>query len=142
MASGLPDYLKVVRPRYGGAKYVAWQKQAQANQDTTMGEVEGKGVIYGGSILCVYTSTQKNSLPKIIIDGVELVSASFYSMIYYGIIAKKAAPFYLMKYNDADFIYGAGILPGITFESSVVVKYGERNGATPTLVGWIVYALL
>ena len=142
MASGLPDYARIVRPRQGGANLSSNTKVAVANDITFMVSVTGKGIIYGGVMLTSYTSTQKNSMPVIYVDGVQMVSATFYATNLYELNKPDTLLFYEMKYDDVNFVYAVALTSGVTFEKSVVIAYKEAHGTTPTIITWMTYALM
>ena len=142
MASGLPDYSRVVRPRQGGANLASNTKVAVASAITFLLNVKGKGIIYGGVMLISYTSTQKNSFPTIYIDGVQMVSGSFYATNFYALNKPDTLLFYELKYDDVNFVYAVALTPGITFESEVTIAIKEQHGTTPTVITWMTYALM
>lgn len=142
MASGLPDYSRIARPYQGGANIETNSKIATASDITFLINVTGKGVIYGGVLLISYTSTQKNSLPIIYIDDVQMVSATFFATNYYSLNKPDTLLFYGLKYDDTNYIYSVALTPKITFESEVVIAFREAHGNTPTIITWMTYALM
>ncbi len=142
MASGLPDYSRLVRPVHGGALTETIAKVAVANDTTFLIDVLGKGKIYGGVLLINYTSTQRLSSPTVFIDGVQMVSASFIQMNFYELNKPHTQLYYQLKYDDTNFAYAVALTPDITFESQVTIGYVEGHGTTPTIIAWMIYALL
>lgn len=142
MASGMPDYYRGVRPRYGASKTVIGGGAVGANVKTDLVEVTGKGMIYGGNVYLSYTSTQKDGIPILKVDGTEISTINFFTMNFFGLCKGYSYPFSLLVFDDTNFVYSAGVAFGFTFEEGVEVVYDERNGGTPTVVCRLVYALI
>lgn len=142
MTSGLPDYRKGVRPIYGGAVLASGSKQVLANQGTQLAGVDGKGMIYGGSLWLDYTLTQANGEVMVQIDGDIITQLSFFRMLEYGITNPRTSLVTLNKYDPVNFVYSAAISFGVTFETSLTLVYNEQNGFTPTVHYRLLYALV
>ncbi len=141
MASGIADYLRMIRPKFGGAQFSWGLKNVVANASTTIITVSGKGVIYGGAVILDHTGTQRDCVPHIKVDGTVLGNSSFSGMNKYGIEIEHSMPVYLLKYDDVAFVYAGGLSSGISFEESFSVTYDETHGATPEVVCSAHYAL-
>lgn len=142
MSSGHPDYMNVVRPRFGGA-IMKWDiVLATASDFTLLRRVEGKGMIYGGAVWLDYTLTQANSEVWLKTDGFVLNDLSFVRLYNYQIINPRSAPVSLNMYDGTNYIYSVGLSYGITFQRSLELGYYERHGKTPTIHYRLVYALL
>ncbi len=142
MASGLPDYKIGVRLAYGQARQKAGGLIVKASDITEILSVTGKGVIYGGAVIVDYTASQNGSFVMLEVDDVQLSSANFFTLEAYGLDKQYCFPFYLMKYDDVNFVYTVGVMEGITFESGLRYLYEEINGDTPTVTGFLIYALM
>ena len=142
MASGTPDYFRTVRQIYGAAHTEQNATLVVASVATPILDVSGKGIIYGGALLLDYTSTQKNSYPEIRIDGVELSVLTMIDLMKFSLVKDKSCPFYILHYDEKNFIYTVGIQPGMTFEVSFELIYNENHATTPFVLAWITYALL
>lgn len=142
MASGLPDYYRGVRPRYGGARIVSDSKQVTKNIQTNLVAISGRGMTYGGAVWLDYTLTQANSRVLLGCEGVAITDLSFLRLNDYGIDQTKTLPVSLNRYDPISFIYSVGISYGITFESSLILNYLEQHGTTPTVHFRLVYALI
>lgn len=142
MSSGMPDYTKVVRERYGAANSVKWGLAVGANCLTELGSMSGKGIIYGGFLTTDSVASQLNGYPILKVDGKMLEYGSFFTTNKYGLTKEHSYPMYELLYDNVNFIYTVGVMPGITFEESVALLYREWEGDTPTVIGCLIYALM
>ena len=152
MAHGLPDYYRgidiayqslvqmTVKPVYGPAKAKRGSLVVTANEWNQLLIVGGKGIVYGGYVHLHPESLQKNSVVYVEIDGELLASKSFYILYNNSLDQLTSCPIYLLKYDNIEGIYAVGFAYGLTFESSVLVKYQEAHGATPTVNFNLIYA--
>lgn len=154
MATGLPDYYRGIdvtyqtlselmnRPKYGAAQRVVGSITATASTKVSLGAVSGKGMIYGGFVAAFDTLTQDMGLVYIEIDGALYGAWSFVNINFWGLYGEHSYPFYMLRYDDADFRYSVGISSGLTFETSFEVFYEEQYGRTPTVHFQFNYALV
>lgn len=154
MASGLPDYKRgidlalqslaelIIRPKNGAAQLLAADVEVTASDKTPIGSFGGKGMIYGGLLYFTSTSTQDGSIPILSIDGVEITDLNFWDLKQFGADVENAYPFYVRRYDDANFIYCVGISGGITFETGFELLYDEKKGKTPTVYCKVLFALI
>ena len=142
MSSGHPDYLNVVRPRFGGAIMKWGIITAKASDYKQLRLVSGKGMIYGGTVWLDYTLTQSNSEVWLKTDNFVLNDLSFLRLRNYQILNPKTAPVSLNKFDVYNYVYSVGLSYGITFQDSLELGYYERHGTTPTIHYRLVYALL
>ena len=151
---GLPDYYRgvdiafqalsdlIVRPRYGKADLLYKDKVVTAKDVTLIGEVYGHGMLYGG---CVYLNiTENQQLSKVLlhVDDKEIANKSFNDLAIYGLVGEHSDGTYMLKYDQTNFIYAVGIMPGITFEESFKIYYDEKHLATPEVSARVLYALV
>jgi len=154
MASGLPDYYRgmdvayqalaemVVRPKYGGALAEASELVVTGSVLNTLFTVAGKGMIYGGYLWVDYTSSQKDSIVKLEIDGEVLLGESFNGMNIYGVKRPGSFVESLFTFDEINYRYAVGLCYGITFETSLKMHYHELHATTP-IVSWrVIYALI
>lgn len=142
MASGTPDFFQTVRQNFGAAKYEVDLKVAVANDEISLFTVNGKGVIYGGLVHVDYASTQKTALLLLYVDGDLIGFMSFAELVKLNAVASNQYPFYIIQYDDVNFIYCVAFSDGTTFDSSVEMRYRERDGGTPNVIFEMNYALL
>jgi len=154
MAHGLPDYYRgvdiayqalaqlMVRPTYGAAKNISGHKVVTASAETELCSVTGRGMIYGGVLYLIYTSSQKDGRPLLYIDGQELGQLRFEYLYRWKMLHTNTLGWYLLYYNDVRYEYGAGLSPNFTFETSFKVAYEENNTKTPDVCYNIDYALI
>jgi len=142
MAHGLPDYYRGMRPRYGEAQLLRVAETVTANDTTLIGSISGKGMIYGGHVCLDYTSVQGQSEVALFVDDNDIGSKRFDRLLQYGLFGKHSYATYLLKKDELNYVYVAGILPGITFETSFKIYYTERHGTTPGVAARVIYALI
>jgi len=142
VATGLPDYYRGVRPRYGGALLAWGSKTVVKDIQNTLVGISGKGMIYGGAVWLDYTLTQGASQVWLGIDTYVVSNLSFTRLWEYGIVRPRSWPVHLLKYDSENFIYCVGISYGVTFENQVVLAYYEQNGFTPTVHYRLIYTLI
>lgn len=154
MASGLADFYRgvdvayqalgqmIVRPKYGGAEQVNGSVIVDASVATRLVSIQGKGVLYSGTVWLDDTSTQANSSIGMKLDGWFLASLSFVRMNDYGLVNPRSSIFSLNKYDAKNHIYSIGLSYGITFESYLDLYYGETYGRTPNVFYYLAYALI
>lgn len=154
MASGRPDYFRGVdityqtlaqitnRPKYGGALSAGGAEVMPANEELSLALITGKGMIYGGYIWVDYSASQAEGLVSLYVEGTLILAIDLLDLKKFCIDRAWAGPFYIMNYDDVDFIYSLGVSYGLTFESSFEFRYTERDGGTPIVYFDIVYALI
>lgn len=154
MASGRPDYFRGVdvtyqtlgeiinRPKYGAENYDEGSVQVPVSSVTNLLTVTGKGMTYGGVVLVGPGGTQQDGKVQLVVDGDLMSGMSFTFMNDYKVTRQDSYPIYLMKYDEVGGIYMVALSRGITFETSLVVRYVEAEGETPDIVYKITYALI
>lgn len=130
------------RPKYGGALLVHGSVAVTAGQINTLVGVDGKGMIYGGYVYLDYANSQSAGQVRMLADDQTLNYDSFSLLNNFGVTEPGRSAVFLSKYDDTNFIYCAGLSHGITFETSIELKYFENQGYTPTVHYRLVYALI
>lgn len=154
MSSGLQDFWRSInvakqslaeltnRPKFGGGILSSGQKTVTDGVLNSLVQINGKGMVYGGSIWLDYTSTQSNSEVYLGIDGVNIQGLSFVRLKDYGVIHPGSAVITLNTFDSDKYVYSAGISYGLTFETRLDLKYYERHDTTPTVHYRIIYTLI
>lgn len=142
MTSGNPDYLGTVRQIYGKAQSQSTATVVVASVVTSLLEIEGKGIIYGGSVHVKETTTQKNSIVRLLVDGTALDIASFNAMNEQSQDGEIDMPFSLRIFDEVNFRFCLRLVKGITFEESFEIDYLENHTKTPTVDCRTFYALM
>jgi hypothetical protein len=154
MSHGLPDWYRgvdiayqalsemIVRPKYGGCQIASGNTVVTASDETDLVTVSGKGMIYGGMIYLDAAATQKNSVPRLHIDGAAIFGLSFLTQNDWGFDTQYLRPAFLQLYDNAAFKYATSFGYGITFETSVKLSFIESHGATPTVFYFLHYAVI
>jgi len=137
-----PDYSPDTLLRYGSFKYAQFTEAAKPNDIKTLCSVSGKGQVYGGLLFLSKASTAKLDEPVIEVDGIEVRNMTFGDLDLYGCTSIFAFSFYILRYDDNNFVYSVGISPKTTFEKSLKIAYREQYGHTPTIRGFLIYALI
>ena len=138
-----PDYFgQGIFPKYGGLRRIYNQLNVTANAETEIVSITGKGMLSYIYIDSTSSGSQRTDLVRLYVDGLLTKQKEFLGMLGYGDIKPKSGDFYLLAYNETQYIYSmelAGVLP---FESSVSLRYVENNGRTPAVFGEISYYLV
>jgi len=142
MASGLPDYFRAVRPRYGAAKSVMGSKTLTAHSENTLVSISGKGMLYGGNMRFDGVLLDRWDVIHLYIDNVLFYQTNFYSLN----LAKYTIPgtnaIFIQSYNEVEGLYSIGVSSGYTFESCFKFSITENRGNTPDVFYNIFYALI
>lgn len=141
MASGMPDYQRIIRPMFGGAEQKAGSKPAVGSAEIDLVTLAGKGMIYGGIVWVDDGLAQEESVIHAVFDDLPALSLSFKRMHDYGITDPGKSIISLNKYDAVGFIYSAGVSYGLTFEKSFRLLYSEGHGFAPTVYYNLVYTL-
>ncbi|HUS72051.1 MAG TPA: hypothetical protein VMY06_03220 [Sedimentisphaerales bacterium] len=142
MSSGTPDYFRTVRENYGSADAHRDYKVVTANDYTTLVNIIGKGIIYGGYLYLQAAGTQKNCDVALYVDDEYVFGDTFERLNKYGIIEAMECSVVLGTYDEVNYIYSLIFGKGITFERQFIVKYGEAHGETPNVFTSLMYALI
>lgn len=154
MSTGLPDFYRSVdvaqqslevvtnRPKYGGGVLSAGQLTTTGSSLNSLVAIEGRGMVYGGSIWLDHTSTQANSEVWLSIDGLRIASMSLFRLKEYNVVDPGKAVITINKFDSVNKIYSVGISYGLTFETDLGLLYNEKHGTTPTVHFRIIYTLL
>ena len=109
---------------------------------TSLGIYTGKGVIYGGVIYSSPVSSIINDIITVKVDGNEILSSTWSTVMYYGMVRHGDFIGHLSMYDNVNFKYALNIQYGITFEGTIEVEYTETYGNSPFISSNIVYGLM
>jgi len=130
------------RPSYGAAVHESFVFPVIATETKYCLTVIGKGVIYGGNFGTTQQVKQGSNRVLMAVDGIELKKTNIDVDLQRGVYQIYTSPLYLILYNDVEFRYNYGIMPGLTFESSVVLKFLNNGTYTDVVAGTLIYALV
>lgn len=142
MSSGVADWERVIRPRYGAAHSEIGVVLVVAGEETELLSVSGKGVIYGGALHLTYDSDQENSIPILEVDGANIAEINFFTINLYNLSIPGSYPFYIRHYDLVTPRFAVGISGGMTFEMGFRILYSEKHDTTPYVVCRAIYALI
>ena len=143
MPHGSPDYWGIsVRPSLGAAQREIYLLNAVASDTRQCAIIHGNGILYGGHVASQGIATQKTDTYNLYIDGNRIAHTQFEFHNEAHINKEHSSPLYELQYDDVNFLYVLGIMPGITFESSFEIRYTEAPGRTPVLLGEIIYTII
>jgi len=142
MASGLPDYEKIIRPKYGVTVSKHVLVEATLAGFTDLLTIAGKGMIYGGVLTVFSTSTQDLGYLSVSFDFGTSIAKTFWKLDRYGLTKHGGYPLSLCKFDDVNFIYAVEISHGITFEKGFFVTYKGLGAVSTWLEFDLVYALV
>ena len=142
MTSGLPDYFRSMRPRYGGAKGAMGNKTLTANAENTLVSISGKGMIYGGNMRFDGVLLDRWDVIHLYIDDVLFYQTNFYSLNLAKYTIPGTSAIFIQSYDDVNGLFSIGVSGGYTFESSFKFSITENRGNTPQVFYNIFYALI
>lgn len=142
MTSGMADYSKITRPKFGGAIQQSGHQWCTKNAVTLLTSISGKGMIYGGTVWLDHDASQADAEIMMKLDGGFIFSLSFLRMLQYGMTKPGSSIITLDVYDAINHIYSAGLSYGITFEKSFDLGYNETQDEDLTVHFDIVYTLL
>jgi len=143
MPHGAPDFWGIsYRPSLGSAQIGGFARLAIANDTIVALTITGNGIVYGGHAYCKGTASQRMDEYHIYVDGIRLGSQWFEKKNTYQLTTPYSSSLYELRYDDVNFEYAIGIMPNITFETSLELRYRETQGNTPLLRGEIYYTLI
>lgn len=142
MANGMPDYQRIIRPRYGAAQNVALFKTVTANDQVKLTEIVGKGMIYGGYLRVEHTASIAGDSLFLYVDEEKVGAIGFTALTRWNLSVEHSYPIYIRTYDDVNFIYAVAFSHGFTFDKSFQLYYTETNGQTPKPWWQIIYSLI
>lgn len=130
------------RPKYGGALQSSATVNLTASGENVFVTVSGKGILYGGFIMSLDSNIQTLDEPRIYLDGQLLSRWSWDSLKTYGLIQPDASIISLLVYDTTSPVYTAVLRYGITFESSISLRYWCTTATSRYLTYSLLYALV
>jgi len=89
--------------------------------------------------MCEGILTQRIDEYDLYIDGLLVARAPFQDIDKFNVATEHAYAFYKLLFDDVNFDYVLGIMPGITFEKSFEIRYSETYGQNPLVTGQLLY---
>lgn len=132
----------IQRPKFGAAQRGSYADTYPADSDSDIITISAKGVIYGGYLRAKHTSSHKFDRVKIIIDGQTLFDRGFTEMLTEAHQRPLALFCDLLHYDDTNYRYIVGFPSQVTFESSCVVNYRNKEHYTTWVESDIYYATI
>ena len=114
------------RPMYGEAKNAFSFTQVSANNDTTLINVLGKGMVYGGIIFIATNHSISDDEIHIYVDGDIIFDFNWGRQIRYNFTRPYDCIAWVCKYDNVNHEYAMAIKHGITFEESIKIVYSEK----------------
>ena len=142
MAADYPDYSPIHIVRQGKFYHFEIYKTCPKDTATTLCNIKGKGVIYGGHILPDATAVRKTDEIECIIDDYASGAFSISKLEFRNITRPYLFPIYLNAYNNTHWIYTIGITPNIVFDKSFKIRYWETIHSGLVVYLYLDYALL
>ena len=134
---GIPQY-----PKFGPAARAIYSNVVGASGYTTLFTVAGQGVCYGARIAITGTGIINNDTVKIEIDGSEVSEQTLTSIFACNDVAHADSLMGITLWNALTFECAVTIRSGLTFISSLALKYKESYGRTPAVLAYMYYALV
>lgn len=142
MASGMADFERMIRPKYGKPQHMPFIGTVYKGQYNDLFTITGKGVIYGGFIYVYGESSQKDSIVHPYIDEDQYSNITFEEFLALNLCTVYSAPLYLTEFDDVNSKYTLCFSPGITFEKKIQLKYLEDTGDDAVCAIHLFYALI
>lgn len=130
------------RPKYGGAIRSSDAVGFAAAGYTTFVTIIGKGMIYGGHIFAGAGQIKNTDSVHLYVDGEKLAEDMWSKMNEHQVTNSRSDGLYLLQYNVDAPRYTCGVMPGITFEESVVLRYYTYDANWRSVYYNIIYALI
>ncbi len=129
------------RPNYGSPLEISQDTNATASDWKEFFTVEGKGFIYGGWVYIDDILDAKLDRINLQIDGTLDFEVTLEMLEFVDLTQPLASPIYKIKFDLVNWNYTLGIMPGLSFERSFMLRFGELHTRTPRIIGHITYAL-
>lgn len=154
MAKGTEDWVRRIdisiqstaevdnRIKNGAADVLTFAGLADASTTKTLGTVTGKGMVYGGFIASQGVDIQHDDYLSLVIDGTTIYIPTFEQSVAWNQIRPNGPVLYLTIFDEVLFRYAMMVGPGVTFETSFVIRYTEAHGRTPAVSVGLMYALV
>lgn len=133
----------IIRPKYGTRGVLEYDGYITPSTINTLGTVTGKGICYGGAVICVGGASQKADTVGSQVDGgLQYFCPAMEDCNKYSLLAQHGATWQLECYDDVNFYYAGSLGFGITFETSFSILYKENAGNIAYVSAKIMYAVL
>lgn len=132
-----------IRPKYGAAKQLTWADSIDDGAVRTLFTESSKGIIYGG---CFYSYGAAMSHGEdeliVVVDDFPLYTPSLSGMVKRNLTQYPSGAFTLTLYDDVNYRYSVILLKGITFESSIYVRYNNVTAEDVFVDAKMIYAII
>lgn len=135
------DFL-TVRPAYGGARRKEGDLPIPTDRETEIAEIEGRGIIYGGSIWIHAGDDRKNTSIVIYADGAYLQSGTYGAMFERGLYPGTLNLLVVNEYDPVNFRYSVFFPIPFTFETGISIRLFHEYGVDQNANWDIHYALI
>ena len=135
------DFL-TVRPAYGQSRHSSGTKTVPSGTLTDLISINGRGVVYGGTISLTSYATRKESVINISIDYVIMQSWEFEELHNVKVYPGISNPLVLCQYDDNNYNYAVFLPLPLTFETQVKISILQSYGVNQDFDYDIVYALV
>lgn len=137
------DLAQVInRPTYGSLSSLVYQDAILGDAETSLGTITGIGQVYGGYINVNAASSNTSWLIKVIIDGVTVTGISPASLKVSGLINPYNYLPHLLLYDTVNHIHTLGFSYGVTFETSLELKFTRKAGLQSNVTLVLLYAVI
>jgi hypothetical protein len=130
------------RPTYGTAIGAQINNTVEYYSTTTLLEVFGTGVLYGGQLFLSGSVSHQLDGVHVILDYELLQRTNMAAFLTYKNFNGHSSPITLSLYDDINFMYGVLLNPGYTFENNLRVEWGNASAENAIVKGDIFYATI
>lgn len=151
---GFPDWLIPVnisrqelaeitnRPKYGGAQRAFFSDDIANGVTKQLVNLAGTGQTYGGSIRANSTTSFRDSILTVIVDGTTILSEFIRSYALFNLTARYQSFCVITAADDVDFVYSFAFPYGITFESTIIIHWKTASVADVSIASNFLYAIV
>lgn len=132
----------ITRPKYGEGQQAARNAAVNASDFTDLANIDGRGILYGGTVRLQTTTDQYQDFVYVYIDGNAYQWKAFVNMNRFGFIRPDAPTLVLTCYDRVHYEFACTLPGNITFETNLTIKYYENGGNTPIVNSQVCYALV
>lgn len=145
MAKGMPDWTHDLRIIQGTLETDSFADTAAFRDVTTVHEIPGKGVVFGGFLHALGSSPNpQNDSVRLYIDGTLSTNPSFTALFNFGAQVRDTSPIVLARYDLINLKMGIAYGHGIVFDESIKLEFvhSGTNNVAPGLLSQLFYTVI
>lgn len=132
----------IMRPKYGSAAQESHSVTLTASGSNTLKTITGTGILYGGRIWTIDSDIDTADEIELWVDGVVFADMNWVAMKNSNYTVPEPAGIYIVHYDTVEPRYVCGLIGGITFETSISLRYVCADATARTMSYGLLYALI